>query len=157
MRKLLILVALFCLFISGYTKLREVTPVAMDTYDIVLSLRVPQVFSNTTSLGYRKYHRQTIKGNMSIIWMSDGSFSFEFNNLVNKTFKVGGGAVTYQGIEGRNIVYPRLNWIGNNKSDSFKTPCLSFYLELEPSYSKGGNNEDTSFYLLLSGKGGSKY
>ena len=157
MKKFLVLVLLLSIFISGYTSLDEVTPIAMDTYTLTLHLRVPQVFANTTSQGYRKYQVQRIKGDMNIIWMSDGTFSFEFDKLVNNTFKVGGSKVTYTGFEGREMVYPRFNWIGNNRTDSFQTACLSFYLELEPSYSKGGNNEDNSFYLMMAGKGGSSY
>ncbi len=157
MRKFVLFFALFSLFVAGETRRDECTPIAIDTYDIVLSLRVPQVFSNTTSQGYRKYKRQLIKGKMDLIWMSDGTFGFDFYNLVNKTFKVGGENVRYTGIEGREIAYPRFNWIGNNKTDYFKKPCICFYIELEPSYSKGGNTEDNSFYLMMSGTGSSVF
>lgn len=157
MKKYIVLVALFSLFLTGYTDLDEAVPIAMDTYGLTLSLKVPQVLSNTTSQGYRKYQNQKIKGNMNIIWMSDDSFRIEFDNLVNKTFYVSGGKVTYQGIVDREVVYTRFNWIGSNLTDSFKTPCLGFYLELEPSYSKGGNTEDNSFFLMLAGKGRSIY
>ena len=129
--------------------------VATDVYSFNLRLKVPQVFNNTTSLGYRKYQAQTIKGDMYVKWLSDGSYAIQFSNLANNKFKVSGTYVTYKGYEDRNVVYTRYNYIGSNSTESFKTPCLCFFLELEPSYAKGGNNEDNSFYVLLSGSGSS--
>lgn len=130
---------------------------ATDVYDFYLRLHVPQVLNNTTSRGVRKYKPQTIKGLMYIKWLSNGSFKIEFEDLYNKNFKVGGSNVRYTGYEDRNIVYTRYNYIGDNATESFKTPCLCFYLELEPSYAIGGNNEDNSFYVLLAGKGSSAF
>lgn len=133
------------------------TILAVDTYSFVLNLKVPQVIGNTKSLGYRKYQIQRIKGYMLIKWLSDGTFAIEFDNLRNTKFKVNGEYVTYKGYEGRSVIYTRFNYIGNNKTEVFMTPCLCFYLELEPSYAKGGNNEDNSFYVLLSGTGNSAF
>ena len=133
------------------------TVVAIDTYSFCLNLKVPQVLDNTKSLGYRKYQTQRINGDMYIKWLDDGSFAIEFGNLKNSRFKVNGSYVTYKGYEDKNVVYTRYNYIGSNKMDDFKTPCLCFYLELEPSYAKGGNTEDNSFYVLLAGTGSSKF
>ena len=157
MKKYVLFVYFISILIYGYTELKEVTPVAVDTYILNLSLKVPQVLSNTNSKGYRKYKNQLIKGNMYIIWMSDGNFKIEFSGLENQNFKVGGKKVTYIGTEVINVVSSRFNWIGSNKTDVFKTPCLSFYLELEPSYAQGGNTEDNSFYLMMAGMGVSSY
>lgn len=129
------------------------TAVAKDIYNITLRLKVPQVFNNSTSEGYRRFKNQTIKGEMHIVWQADGNFHLEFSGLENRHFKVGGKNVTYTGREDRDVVYSRLAWIGDNKKDLFKTPTLCFYLELEPSYAIGGNTEDNSFYVLLSGSG----
>lgn len=131
--------------------------VAIDIYSFCLNLRVPQVLVNTKSLGYRKYQIQRIKGDMYIKWLDDGSFAIEFGNLKNSRFKVNGAYVTYKGYEDKEVVYTRYNYIGSNKTDAFKTPCLCFYLELEPSYAKGGNTEDNSFYILLAGTGRSTF
>ena len=133
------------------------TVIAVDTYSFCLSLKVPQVLDNTKSLGHRKYQSQRIKGEMYIKWLDDGAFSIEFGNLRNSSFKVSGAYVTYTGYEGKNVVCSRFNYIGNNKIEVFKTPCLCFYLELLPSYAKGGNTEDNSFYVLLAGTGDSKF
>ena len=129
--------------------------VAEDEYAISLKLQVPQVIDNMSSVGYRKYQTQTIKGKMYICWLDDGGFALDFDELENKNFKVRSTRVKYKGTEGKEIVYSRFNWIGSNKTNVFKVPTICFYLELEPSYAMGGNNEDNSFYVLVSGKGSS--
>ena len=127
--------------------------VAEDEYDLTIRLNVPQVINNTESLGKRVFRSQTIQGSLFIYWLDDGSYIIDFDNLINRSFKVGGKNVTYTGTIDSDLVYPRFNYIGDNKTDIFKIPCMSFYLELEPSYAIGGNTEDNSFFLLLSGKG----
>lgn len=133
-----------------------VSAIAEDVYDFTLSLKVPQVLENNLSTGYRKFKAQKIKGKMYIVWMGDGSFRIEFSDLVNKNFKVRGVNVTYEGIQDESI-YPRFNFIGNNKTGKFPTPCLCFSVMLEPSYALGGATEDNSFVLVLSAKGTSSY
>ena len=133
------------------------TTIATDVYSLTLTMRVPQVFDNTKSTGYRKYVTQRIRGEMHVNWQSDGTFTLSFANLVNSNFKVGGANVKYTGYEDRDMFYTRYNYIGSNKTGAFKTPCICFFLELEPSYAIGGNNEDNSFYLMLSGSGSSKF
>ena len=129
------------------------TTVAKDLYAITITLKVPQVLKNTTSMGYRKYVTQRIKGEMYVNWLSDGTYTLSFAKLVNRNFKVGWDNVTYSGYEDRDMIYTKYNYIGSNKTGVFKTPCLCFFLELEPSYAIGGNNEDNSFYLTLAGSG----
>lgn len=127
--------------------------IAEDVYSFKLNLKVPQVIDNSSSRGYRKYKAQTIKGFLYILWMDDGSFRIDFSGLENKNFKVRGVNVTYQGSEVGDVLYSRFNYIGDNNKNSFTTPCIAFYLELQPSYALGGATEDNSFYLLLSGSG----
>ena len=134
---------------------QKASVVATDIYTLEMYLQVPQVLDNTTSQGSRKYKRQKIKGNMYVVWLDNGSYELLFENLVNTKFKVGGKEVTYAGYEGYASIPRSYTYIGSNKSGKFKTPCMSFHLELEPSYAIGGNNEDNSFYLQLSGSGGS--
>ena len=129
--------------------------VCVDVYDFKLRLKVPQVLNNSLSTGYRKYKSQIIKGNLYVNWMSDDTVSITFGNLVNSTFKVGGKNVIYTTYDA-GYQSNRLNWIGNNKTDMFKTPCLSFSSVFEPSYAIGEADEDNSFYLLFAGAGTSK-
>ena len=71
--------------------------VAYDTYDLVLQLKVPQVFDNSTSLGERKFVTQRISGTLTIGWLKDGSKEIFVDGLRNASFKVGGKNVTYVG------------------------------------------------------------
>lgn len=130
---------------------------ATDVYDFTLRLQVPQVLNNTQSLGFRKYQSQTIRGVMYIKWLSGGGFKIDFSDLENSKFKIRGSRVRYIGYEDRAVVYSRYNYIGSNNTELFKTPAICFYLELEPNYAIGGNNEDNSFYVLLAGKGTSRF
>ena len=134
----------------------EASILEIDKYTITFILRVPQVKDNTTSNGYRKYQNQKIKGNMYVKWMSDGTYQLDFGNLENYTFKVGGARVSYKGYEDRNVIYTRYNYIGSNRTNKFKTPCICFYLGLEPSYAKSSINEDNSFYIMVAGSGNSR-
>lgn len=124
-----------------------------DIYSFTLTLKVPQVLENTTSQGYRKYKKQKILGDMHIVWLDNGDFQLDFSNLRNKNFKIRDVNVTYDGKEDRDVLYSRYNWIGSNAKNTFKHPCLVFFLELEPSYAIGEPGEDNSFYLALAGSG----
>jgi hypothetical protein len=137
---------------AGNGEQDEAQTTCIDVYEFTMKLNVPQVLNNSTSLGERKYKSQTIKGDMYVKWMSDGTFEIEIANAVNKSFKVGGNPVTYTSYD-PDLLYHRFNWIGSNKKELFKTPTLCFSIALEPSYAKKLVNEDNSFYLLLSGKG----
>lgn len=143
--------------VAADTEEEVIETVAEDEYAFKMVLKVPQVYDNTTSQGYRKFARQVIKGKMYVVWLADGSFRLEFAELENQSFKVRGYKVRYDGFEDRNVVYTRFSWIGNNKTDIFNTPSLCFFLELYPNYAIGEATEDNSFYIMLSGAGSSAY
>lgn len=148
----------FCLGAkNAYADAEESTAsiVAEDVYNFTLMLKVPQVFENTTSQGYRKYKAQRISGKMYVVWLSDGSYRLEFGGMENQQFKIRGQNVKYEGREDRDMVWTRFTWIGNNKKNEFKTPTLCFYLELMPNYAISDMTEDNSFYLIVSGAGSS--
>ena len=140
-------------FLVSTAQAVDIVKVAEDVYDFRMVLKVPQVLDNTSSLGYRKFKTQTIKGSMSIVWNSDNTYSIEFGKLENQQFRVRGNRVTYDAVEDSWIINKRFTWIGDNKKEVFKTPALCFYLELTPNYAIGGNEEDNSFYVALSGSG----
>lgn len=135
---------------------KTTSTLARDIYDFSMILKVPQVKDNTDSKGYRKFATQKIKGKMYIVWKSDGSFRIEFSDLVNKNFKVKGVNVKYEGLQDESV-YPRFNFIGNNRTEKFTTPCICFSVVLKPSYALGGATEDNSFVLVMSAQGTSKY
>ena len=130
---------------------------AVDLYNMKIRLDVPQVVDNSSSEGKRVYRMQNIWGNMEVQWLSDGTMQLAFSGLVNRQFFVSGKAVTYKGYESQDMMSTHFVWIGNNKTGKFATPCLSFFLELLPSYALTEVSEDNSFYLLMAGKGVSKY
>lgn len=129
---------------------------ATDEYSFQMRLKVPQVKDNAESKGYRKMEWQTIKGKFYIVWREDGSFSLDFSDVKNDNFKVRGVKVSYEGLILDYAVPVNFVYIGDNKKNKFETPCLSFYVELVPSYAMGQFGEDNSFVVLLAGDGRTK-
>lgn len=140
-------------FASLSLSLVALSDTVVDVYKFKMRLKVPQVLENTTSRGYRKFKSQTVAGYLLVYYHDDGTIEFGFTDLYNKNFKVGGAAVTYEALVDPDKVYPRLNYIGDNAKESFKTATMSLYAEFIPSYSKGGGGEDNSFLLTFAGKG----
>ncbi len=128
----------------------------VDTYDLTMSLKIPRIYDNTQSLGYRKDQTQKIKGQLKIIYR-DGSYRPEFQivGLINKTHKINGKNITYTTTvdnEGQ-VVYPRFNYIGNNKTGEFKRAKIIFYIDANPSYNIGMDEPDNTLLITLSGTG----
>ena len=161
MKKMLMFLGLVGVLLGGFKTIVadetdwDSTIVAVDVYDFKLSLKVPQVFNNTKSTGYRSFKYQRIVGTMYVQWLEGGGCSFAFSDLKNRDFRVGGAYVTYDGVTNNEMLYGRLNWIGNNKTEVFKIPTLCMGVEFRPSYATGEGTEDNSFVLVLSGKGSS--
>lgn len=112
-----------------------------DIYTFKMSLRVPRVYDNTTSLGYRKYQTQTIVGTMKIIYdAEDDSVSpmVDIVDLVNKTHKINGTKVTYNCYVEEDYEYAFLVGLGNNKTETFKYCGIDFSFVADPSYNIGG-------------------
>lgn len=142
-----------CCQLHGEDK-QEVQIAGKQLYTFTMSLHIPKIYNNTSSLGYRKYQTQKIVGQMQLCYDADGSLvDVQFYNLVNKTHKLSNGKnVTYKTVLD-SVVYPRFTAIGNNKSGKFKTATVAFAIAAEPSYNIGLFDEDTSLYLTLAGKG----
>lgn len=126
---------------------------AEDEYAISLTLYVPQVRNNSTSMGTRRIELQRITGMMYVDWLSNDSYTISFGTLTNKHFKVADRNVTYVGQVETDTIYPSFTYIGSNQSGIFTKPVLSFYCSLLPSYAIGEVSEDNSFYLYLAGRG----
>lgn len=140
---LLFLLPIFSLYGENY----------VDVYSFKLRLKVPQVFNNSTSKGYRKFQLQYIKGQMLIEWQTDGTYKIEFADLKNYNFKVQDACVTYEAEINTDVVSPHYTYIGSNQSNVFKTPSIGFLAQFEPSYAIGEAAEDNSFTLMIAGKG----
>lgn len=152
MHKLKVLFAVALLTVTSAYSDTDISAI-VDYYDFDATLKVPQVVNNSTSQGKRSYVTQHVVGRMAIDYLEDGSILFDFIDLYNKNFKVNGGKVTYTAYVNEEKVYPRLNYIGNNKTDKFQTATIAFYMEALPSYAKGEAGEDNSFLLTFAGKG----
>ena len=126
---------------------------ATETYQLKLSLNVPRIYNNTQSLGYRKYQKQKIVGKMQLRFDKDGKLvDVKFIDLVNQTHKMSNGKNVVYKTE-LDIVYPKFNCIGSNKTQKFNVGSVCFGLAAEPSYNIGEMNEDNGLYVVLAGKG----
>lgn len=126
----------------------------VDTYSFKMSLKVPRIYDNHQSLGYRKYQTQTIKGDLQLIYRSDGEFKVRVRNLYNKTHKVNGLPITYICYDNPLLgTSPLAVAVGSNKTCKFKHGALDFGFVADPSYNIGTVSEDNSLYVGLSGFG----
>lgn len=129
-----------------------------DTYNLKLSLRIPRVYNNTESQGYRKYQTQKITATMKVTYDTDDVGTcptIEICDMINNTHKVNGSKIQYTVLvdnDGQTVI-PRFNALGNNKKNEFKQASVIFHIECEPSYAKGEPNEDNSLYITLAGIG----
>ena len=136
-----------------------------DIYDFTASIEVPRVYNNTESLGYRRNQTQSIRGQMAIVYTENKSLESGWERpavyflwLTNQTHKISGKKVGYScriNNEGEFLDGPvtRVNAIGDNGKDTFTTPDVTFYLDAEPDYSIGDDDEDNSLLATFSGKG----
>ena len=123
----------------------------VDTYQLKMSLKIPQVYDNFQSLGYRKYKTQKFKGIVYVQYDADQT-SFEFGTLTNLTHKLSTGKqITY---DVSHSDYPRWNYIGSNKTKKFKLPTTLISFEAYPNYALSDIvTDDNSLYLQLAGYG----
>lgn len=127
----------------------------IDVYDFTAYVKVPRVYDNSNSTGYRKYQTQKIKGQLAVRYEDEYFPTIVFLDLYNTTHKVGNSFVTYNCHVNDDFLYHRLNFIGSNKTKEFKTPSICLFLEAYPNYAKGSPSEDNSLYLMIAGSGNS--
>lgn len=145
-------VSLFAVFCSLSLSAAKVT----DHYAFSMSLQVPRIYANTESLGYRAYQSQRITGEMTITYDTDSERpEIAVTCLVNRVHKIGGKNISYTCEIDDTAFFPRVNLVGNNKTDKFRTPTIVFSLVAEPSYALE-SGEDNSLVLTLAGKGSTR-
>lgn len=135
----------------------------VNEYSLRIRQQVPRIYDNSTSLGYRKYQGQTIKGTLYIVYdMKDKNQRPRIfvDGLENRTHKMSNGKyITYKTTinNSGDLSGPitRVNLIGNNRTDVFKTASIVFYMDAEPSYNVGKDDEDNSLLCTFSGNGSS--
>ena len=135
------------------------TKQVVDTYKFTMHLKIPRIYDNMESMGYRKLQWQDFQGELRVTYKSNGRLYVRVKNLVNNTHKIGGSKITYkcQDYDGFD---PLLVAIGSNKSNKFKVGGIEFAFIADPSYNIGAATEDNTLMLHLSGYGkigGSKH
>lgn len=124
------------------------------TYKVTLSLKVPRVYDNMESLGYRKMQPQSVTGRVIVNADDMGAYepSISSRDFVNKTHKVSGKNVTYSDTEATDVKW---RYIGSNKTGVFKGANVKFSLDLDPSYNIGEDEPDNTLMMTLAGCGSS--
>lgn len=155
MKKRLIVTAALIALVMPFISMAGSVNCTVDEYKLTMYVYVPRIYDNNLSLGYRKYQRQRVTGILQIAYPNDGGRpTILIEELVNQTHKLSTGIkVAYKCRVDQNVMYPRVNLIGNNKTDKFNTAAINFYLDAEPNYNKGEDNEDNSLLITLGGKG----
>lgn len=90
-----------------------------------MNLKVPRIYNNMQSLGYRKYQPQILRGTLKVTYQPDGGTTIEVLGLVNKTHAVNGIPITYvcydYPYEGHS---PMVVVVGSNKTGKFETGAM---------------------------------
>ena len=71
------------------------TAQTVDTYRFTMSLKVPRIYDNMASKGYRKLQSQKLVGDLQFVYREDGTTTVRVKNLVNKTHKINGIPISY--------------------------------------------------------------
>lgn len=116
-----------------------------EVYDLYIDVKVPRVYDNSDSLGYRKYQSQRLQG---VLYAdADGAY---VTGLYNRKHKVGGINVRY------TCAVENAEWaiVGNNRTGVFKRPAIYVKLEAVPSYIGAYEpTDDETLVLTLAGSG----
>lgn len=145
--KLCLMSIVTCMLFAGIANV-------VDSYQLDMQLKIPRVYDNNQSLGYRKLQTQRLQGILNIEYI-DGEQLPQINvmSLVNKTHKMSNGAnVKYECFKEDDQI-DRLVYIGSNKKNIFKTPGMTISFVAQPSYALSYAQEDNSLYIQLSGYG----
>ena len=73
---------------SDYAFSEDPSVLGVDGFKFKMMLKVPRIYDNNTSKGYRKYQAQKIEGEMYLIYRSGEMPEVVITNLVNKTQKL---------------------------------------------------------------------
>lgn len=121
-----------------------------DVYELKMSLRVPRVFDNTGSRGYRQYQSQTVVAQLRVEHGDGGEPSISISWAENRKHKVGGRCVTYAPTEAEGVMW---HVLGSNRTGKFRMGSVKFELDLDPSYNVGDDEPDNALILTLAGRG----
>lgn len=144
------LLTLLAATMSAFTALCQ----TVDTYKFTMNLRVPRIYDNMASKGYRKLQPQRLAGELQFVYKDNGTVKVRVRNLVNKTHKINGVPISYVCYDYPYDYHnPLVVGIGSNKTGKFKQGGADFSFQADPSYNIGGVDEDNTLILELSGYG----
>ena len=119
-----------------------------------MNLKVPRIYDNMASKGYRKLQPQRLVGDLQFVYKDDGTTTVRVKNLVNKTHKINGIPISYVCYDFPYDYHdPLVVGIGSNKTGKFKQGGAEFAFQADPSYNIGAVDEDNTLILELSGYG----
>ena len=138
------------LFLSGEGTTQPATE-TVDTYRFKMSIYLPRIYENAQSLGYRKYQKQSLTGELSIIYRGSEPPKFKVEKLVNNTQR----GISYEcySESGESWIDGMVVALGSNKTKKWNQSGMKFSFWADPSYNIGDLGEDNSMFLDLSGKG----
>ena len=148
---------MFFLAVAIVTCFRLSSPCAdvivTDVYDIRMTVAVPRVYDNMSSMGYRRNQSQKIDGKLMVEYSTSGEPHVYLKGVRNRTHLVGGETVAYEDSECEDV---RWHYIGSNKTAKFSKPSVSFSVYLWPNYNVSNDIvDDNSMVLYFSGDGSS--
>jgi len=144
------LIMLLAATLSAFTALCQ----TVDTYKFTMNLKVPRIYDNMASKGYRKLQPQRLVGELQFVYKDNGDVKVRVKNLVNKTHKINGIPISYVCYEYPYEYHnPLVVGIGSNKTGKFKQGGAEFAFQADPSYNIGAVDEDNTLLLELSGYG----
>ena len=93
----------------------------VDTYKFTMNLKVPRIYDNMASKGYRKLQPQRLVGDLQFVYKDDGTVKIRVKNLVNKSHKINGIPISYVCYDFPYDYHdPLVVGIGSNKTGKFK-------------------------------------
>ena len=150
MKKAFSFLLLTAALVSGFCSFGK----TIDTYSFKMNLRIPRIYDNMASRGYRKLQPQYLVGELQFIYRDDGEIQVKVKNLVNKTHRINGIPISYVCYDYPYDYHsPLVVGIGSNKTGKFKQGGATFSFQADPSYNIGKVDEDNTLLLELSGYG----
>lgn len=126
----------------------------VETYSLTMRLKVPRIYDNMQSLGYRRYQPQRFVGELSLVYRSTGDVDVQVNGLTNRTHRINGKFITYECSEWPYEDFQNMAVaVGSNRTLKFKQGGIDIAFVADPSYNIGGIDEDNTLMLRMSGTG----
>jgi hypothetical protein len=109
------------------------TAQTVDTYRFTMNLKVPRIYDNMASKGYRKLQPQRLVGDLQFVYKDDGTVNIRVKNLENMTHRINGIPISYVCYDyPYNYHNPLVVGIGSNLTGVFKQGGAEFAFQADP-------------------------